>query len=112
MARRELANRFLEPNYKQFNGLKVGEIRDAFQFIATQMHEYAENMASENGLDLEKPNNAHMASIHHTQYLVSLQRAKDHYVNWLLSVMAEQEASPVVASEATQKIFVPERTIE
>ena len=107
MARRVLTERFIEPNYDQVEGVNVGELRDAFQYISNALFNHAAGIAQNTGADIEKPNNPHRASIQHTTFLVSMDQAKDAYIKWVLACTGKEKDTPANISEKTSGIFAP-----
>jgi hypothetical protein len=100
MSRRNLAERFIEPNYATINGVRVGEIREVFQALLTQLHPYGEDIIEKCGGATETPQNGHMANIHHSAFLVEMDRAKDHYIKWLLAHVATADPVPAPINTA------------
>ena len=100
MSRRDLAARFIEPNYTTINNVRVGEIREVFQALLTQLHLYGEEIMKKCDVAVETPQNGHMANIHHSAFLVELDRAKDHYIKWILAHVATADAVPIPVNTA------------
>jgi hypothetical protein len=75
-----LAATFIEPGYSTINGIDPGSIRASFGLDEFQAAAVA--TVTKAGGDIEKPNSPHLASIHHTQFLVAFDVAKDHSGSW------------------------------
>lgn len=100
MSRRDLAERFIEPNYNTIKNVRVSEIREVFQALLTQLHRYGEDIIESCGIATDTPQNGHMANIHHSAFLVEMDRAKDHYIKWILAHVADSNATPLPVNTA------------
>ena len=87
--RTELASKFIEPDYTTINGINPADMRGQFQTMLTELQARGVDTVAKAGGDVEHPKNAHVATIHHTAFLIAMDQAKDHYIKWVLACAAE-----------------------
>lgn len=80
-----LQRQFIEPSYKNIGTINPTELRYKFQVFLNELASELETFLP----DDHKIGNQQMANIHHEQFLISLDIAKDHYIKFILAACAE-----------------------
>lgn len=103
--RAKLTNMFIEPNYETIGTVGVVQIRREWQSTLDALWDKACTILENNGFDLEtsEPNNPHLATIHHTGFLDALDKAKDHYMKFILACTGKREEQPLVRERESVK---------
>ena len=79
-SRQKLASIFIEPHYTKVD-VDVAAFRRKFQAILDDLQDDMNKLIG----DKSNPVNVHLATVHHTAFLVALDHAKDHAIKYVLA---------------------------
>ena len=78
--RQKLASTFIEPHYTKVD-VDVAAFRSKFQAILDEIQDDMHKLIG----DKSEPVNVHLATVHHTAFLVALDHATDHAIKYILA---------------------------